>query len=136
MAFDRETLKPTYQMVIGEAGESCAFYIADRLGMPNKMLRTAICAAYGEQAVEEYQFQKEESEIKKTSLHRISKIKETKSSMELSRKYQLGDSVMIYPDKKIGIVCQPVNDKGVLQVQMPDKKIWINHKRVKLFHNF
>ncbi len=96
MAFDRETLKPTYQMVIGEAGESCAFYIADRLGMPNKMLRTAICAAYGEQAVEEYQFQKEESEIKKTSLHRISKIKETKSSMELSRKYQLGDSVMIY----------------------------------------
>ena len=132
MAFDRETLKPTYQMVIGEAGESCAFYIADRLGMPNKMLRTAICAAYGEQAVEEYQFQKEESEIKKTSLHRISKIKETKSSMELSRKYQLGDSVMIYPDKKIGIVCQPVNDKGVLQVQMPDKKIWINHKRVKL----
>lgn len=39
---------------------------------------------------------------------------------------------MVYPDKKIGIVCQPVNEKGVLRVQMPDKKIWINHKRVKL----
>ncbi|MDE6939027.1 MAG: DNA mismatch repair protein MutS, partial [Lachnospiraceae bacterium] len=26
MTFDRETLKPAYQMVIGEAGESCAFY--------------------------------------------------------------------------------------------------------------
>lgn len=51
MTFDRETLRPTYQMVIGEAGESCAFYIADRLGMPNDMLRTAIEAAYGEEAV-------------------------------------------------------------------------------------
>ena len=39
---------------------------------------------------------------------------------------------MIYPDKKIGIVCQPANEKGVLRVQMPQKKIWINQKRVKL----
>ena len=39
---------------------------------------------------------------------------------------------MIYPDKKIGIVCEPVNEKGVLRIQLPDKKIWINHKRVKL----
>ena len=39
---------------------------------------------------------------------------------------------MVYPDKKIGIVCKPENDKGVLQVQMPNKKIWINHKRIKL----
>ena len=31
-----------------------------------------------------------------------------------------------------GIVCEPVNEKGVMRVQLPDKKIWINHKRVKL----
>ena len=47
-------------------------------------------------------------------------------------KYQLGDSVMVMPDKKIGIVCQTANEKGVLRVQMPDKKIWINHKRIRL----
>lgn len=52
--------------------------------------------------------------------------------MDLSRKYQRGDSVMVYPDRKIGIVCQPVNEKGVLRVQLPDRKIWINQKRVKL----
>lgn len=39
---------------------------------------------------------------------------------------------MIYPDKKIGIVCEPANDKGVLRVQLQGKKIWISHKRVKL----
>lgn len=39
---------------------------------------------------------------------------------------------MVYPDKKIGIVCEEINDKGVLRVQIADRKIWINHKRVKL----
>lgn len=29
-------------------------------------------------------------------------------------------------------VCEPMNEKGVLRVQLPGKKIWINHKRVKL----
>lgn len=132
MAFDKETLKPTYQMVIGEAGESCAFYIADRLGMPNEMLRAAIKAAYGEAAVNAYQFQKEDSVMEKRNTGKISKNRKTKSSGKLSRKYVRGDSVMVYPDKKIGIVCEPVNEKGVLRVQLPDKKIWINHKRVKL----
>ena len=51
MTFDKETLEPTYQMVLGEAGESCAFYIADRMGMPNNMLHMAIRAAYGDEAV-------------------------------------------------------------------------------------
>ncbi len=39
---------------------------------------------------------------------------------------------MIFPDRKIGIVCEPINEKGVLRVQLRDKKIWMNHKRVKL----
>ena len=47
MTFDKESLRPLYKMEIGEAGESCAFYIAARLGMPEAMLRTAERAAYG-----------------------------------------------------------------------------------------
>ena len=39
---------------------------------------------------------------------------------------------MVLPDRKIGIVCQKANEKGVLLVQLPGKKIWISHKRVKL----
>ncbi|MFW5651682.1 MAG: endonuclease MutS2 [Acetivibrio ethanolgignens] len=132
MTFDKETLRPTYQMVIGEAGESCAFYIADRLGMPNEMLKTAIKAAYGEGAVENYQFQEKDIIIGKRNTHKISKMKKQKKSTELITNYRRGDSVMVYPDKKIGIVCEPMNEKGVLRVQLPDKKIWINHKRVKL----
>lgn len=132
MTFDKETLQPTYQMVIGEAGESCAFYIADRLGMPNEMLRTAIKAAYGESAVDTYLFQHKDSVIENRNSNKISKSRKPKSSTELRIKYKLGDSVMVYPDKKIGIVCEPMNEKGVLRVQLSGKKIWINHKRVKL----
>ncbi len=132
MAFDKETLRPTYQMIIGEAGESCAFYIADRLGMPDEMLKIAIRAAYGEDAVKSYTFQNEKKSLVKKSTNKIRKAKTKKNNTELTTKYQIGDSVMVYPDKKIGIVCAPVNEKGVLRVQLPNKKIWINHKRVKL----
>lgn len=127
MTFDKENLKPTYQMVIGEAGESCAFHIAKRLGMPTGMLKRAEAAAYGAEVKSDSEdgFQKEFSpRIVKKKKPAIKKVK--------AREFRIGDSVMIYPDKKIGIVCQPENEKGVLQIQMPNKKIWINHKRVKL----
>lgn len=132
MTFDKETLRPTYQMIIGQAGESCAFYIADRLGMPAEMLKVAIQAAYGEEAVSSYSFQSTENNISKKSTTKIAKAKTGKNNSELTAKYKIGDSVMIYPEKKIGIVCMPINEKGVLRVQLPGRKIWINHKRVKL----
>lgn len=131
MTFDKETLMPTYRMVIGEAGESCAFYIADRLGMPAHMLETAVEAAYGKDKVTNFSFHNN-TDIKKSVSGKISKEKKTAAGTKLGTIYNIGDSVMVYPDKKIGIVCEPVNDKGVLRVQIADRKIWINHKRVKL----
>ena len=132
MTFDKETLSPTYQMVIGQAGESCAFYIADQLGMPADMLKVAIAAAYGEPAVKNYTFGNSGNVTEKEAVPRIKKEKPVRRTTDLSEKYHIGDSVMVYPEKKTGIVCEPVNEKGVLRVQLPDKKIWINHKRVKL----
>ena len=141
MTFDKESLKPLYRMVIGEAGESCALYIAKKLGMPGGMLKRAAQAAYGTEitvaknAGEAFEdnFSEDipEELIKERTAH-ISRQKSSGSANELTDKFQIGDSVMIYPDKKLGIVCEKVNEKGVLRVQLPDKKIYINHKRVKL----
>ncbi len=128
MAFDAQNLKPLYQMVIGEAGESCALHIAKRLGMPAGMLRRAMKAAYGEER-EDFLKDTEEALVKQTK-PRITKHKPVKKQKEIN--FRLGDSVMIYPDKKIGIVCEEANDKGTLRVQLQGKKIWINYKRVKL----
>lgn len=182
MTFDKETLCPTYQMIIGEAGESCAFYIAGRLGMPEEMIRTVVRRAYGESAARNYLFGErdvrdyrfgegavrnylfgegavrndpfgegavrncpfEEGAAQSYQLgenaggpirkegSKIKRAKKGKDASALSDKYAVGDSVMVLPDKKIGIVCKPVNEKGVLRVQLPGKKIWINHKRVRL----
>ena len=132
MAFDIETLRPTYEMIIGEAGDSCAFYIAERLGMPSEMLAVAAEAAYGKETAKEYAFSGKKKSAKRNKGSRIIKNKKIHSTAELEQKFSIGDSVMIYPDKKIGIVCEPINSKGILRVQLPNKKIYINHKRVKL----
>ena len=137
MTFDRETLLPLYQLILGEAGESCAFYIAEKLGMPGRMLERAARAAYGEKESERWKDGKEddnrhrETEIQEKAGH-IRKKRLPDGKNALKDKFHRGDSVMVYPDKKIGIVCETVNEEGVLRIQLPNKKIYINHKRVKL----
>ncbi len=143
MSFDKENLKPLYQMVIGEAGESCAFYIAGRLGMPGSMLRRAAMEAYGAEGggkMNPWKAGSRSTEPGEAGL-RMAVSGETKTPRLIKKKtvkiaseipYQRGDSVMVLPDRKIGIVCQKANEKGVLLVQLPGKKIWISHKRVKL----
>jgi DNA mismatch repair protein MutS2 len=65
MAFDRESLKPLYALEIGEAGESCALYIAKRLGLPARMLERAYSEAYRqERVVEGRHIQENESAVK------------------------------------------------------------------------
>lgn len=133
MTFDKESLKPLYQLVLGEAGESCAFHIAQRLGMPKRMLEYAKRAAYHQELHGEKQESlQQDSSRKKENKKNYVKKKPSPTGENLTLKLKRGDSVMVYPDKKIGIVCTPINERGVLQVQMPEKKIWINHKRVKL----
>lgn len=133
MTFDKESLKPLYRLVIGESGESCAFYIAGKMGMPKAMIQAAARAAYGEGVMpENLSGITSDSRLERVSTPGIRK-KKTKGMAKLNgSEYQLGDSVMVYPDKKIGIVCQTANEKGVLRVQMAEKKIWVNHKRIKL----
>ena len=140
MTFDDKSLKPLYQMVIGQAGESCALQIAKRLGMPADMLHNAMQAAYGTK--NEWQGKRSAGNrelpdlltgvpetLQKVSSAHIKKHKTPKMEKEIP--FHRGDSVMVYPDKKIGIICEEANDKGVLRVQLPGKKIFISYKRVK-----
>lgn len=148
MDFDKDTLAPLYKLIIGQSGESCAFSIAKRLGMSKEMLTNAAIAAYGNNYKEhlpssDIEDSKTSENVQKTDLisaghpkagHKITKKKEVKEDGNTRAKsFNVGDSVMIYPDRKIAIVCKKADDRGILRVQLPNKKIYINHKRVKLW---
>lgn len=170
MLFDRESLQPLYRLEMGAAGDSCAFYIAARLGMPESMLEAARQAAYGAEArnaanpaasnaanpaarnntnstaapvahnaansaarQDGRRFAPHQSAPeKKAPSPSIKKRPVPATSREKLPQYAIGDSVMVYPEKKLGIVYRPINDKGALCVQIQGKKVWLNHKRVRL----
>lgn len=186
MAFDKESLKPLYRLEIGEAGESCAFYIAKRLGMPDNMLKRAYEATYrgnssrqdnreeessrqkrdlderlfgndgdemqenqgkneipqvpqGENQEIPCEIPKEKNrhkgsgQIIKAAVNKSASIDTKNSQMQKrSERFRMGDSVMVYPQKKIGIVYQPTDEKGNVGVQIQKEKVLVNHKRLQI----
>lgn len=143
MAFDRESLKPLYRLEIGEAGESCALYIAKRLGFPTHMLKRAYAEAYQRESSSEHNIPDmdftEDSE-KRPEVEpvipeltvRNEKYIVPRPAGTHSSKFNIGDCVVVYPQKKLGIVFKTADDKGVVGVQIQKKKEFINHKRLQL----
>jgi len=140
MAFDRQTLLPLYRLEIGEAGESCALYIARRLGLPPHMIERAARAAYGsennagnpipafEDAVQD------QPQFRKSNILQRVKPQEVKTAPvnPPDTRFNIGDSVIIFPQKLIGIVYQKANEKGEVGVQVQKTRLLVNHKRLKL----
>lgn len=145
MAFDKESLMPLYRLEMGEAGESCALYIAEKLGMPGQVLKRAYEAAYSTANNHSGTNQsklaanlgsplpKEAAPHKAAKAPRITLQKEQRPKTETHRdKFNIGDSVIVYPKKETGIVYARANDKGEVGVQVKGKKKLVNHKRLKL----
>ena len=143
MAFDRESLKPLYKLEIGEAGESCALYIAKRLGLPKRMLERAYQEAYCKgsnlknNSIDTAFLETDEEVLtinaqKPIIPNSIIKEQPKKSINTHSLRFNIGDSVVVYPQKKIGIVCQKANEKGEVGIQIQKRKLLVNHKRLQL----
>ena len=136
MSFDRENLKPLYRMEIGKSGDSCALYIAKRLGMPGEMLLMAAREAYGEiggELSEELKLsQNEKEKIEKEHAPAIIRINKSPGNKPSIQRFTRGDSIEVLPDNIIGIVVKAEDEKGNVLVQIKGKKIMVNHKRLKL----
>jgi len=169
MAFDKQTLLPLYILEIGEAGESCALYIASRLGLPKRLIQRADRAAYGESVpsiqntssntalshtgdvsrcnnlspvsgqiddgdvIEKERVSATGTDKTASSGNRIKRETPNKSAEPpRSMRFNIGDSVIVYPQKEFGIVYQKANEKGEVGVQVKKNKILVNHKRLKL----
>lgn len=135
MAFDRQNLKPLYKLELGEAGESCALYIAKILGMPENILSNADSVAYAQRDFKQenkpISFKLKKSEIKNLPKTIIKDIPKKEVSQEPKR-FNIGDSVIVYPQKEIGIVYANANEIGEVGVQIKKEKKLIPHKRLKL----
>jgi len=136
MAFDRESLMPLYRLEIGEAGESCALHIAQRLGMPQHLLARAREITYsGPQAslpVDPIVQTQNGSTIMTVTPLETAPEPEQNTDLPRSQRFTIGDSVVVYPKKDLGIVYQRANDKGEVGVQVKGHKRLVNHKRIKL----
>ena len=144
MAFDRDNLRPLYRLEMGESGESCALYIAKRLGMPEEMLEAAALATYGEHSGPVLERLLDEPALSGNRKPSGSRPCPRASSLERKSPrqsdgpngnvctLQRGDSVAVWPEGITGIVVRPADDRGDVLVQIRKEKRKINHKRLTL----
>jgi DNA mismatch repair protein MutS2 len=146
MEFDINTLRPTYKLNIGKAGESNAFLIALRLGMEKRIIERAHEITYKEskeysdynsaaiettKIIDTNALENHEESIKK--LETAMRIKKLSDKQKEEPRFKLGDCVYISTMDRTGIVCELENSKGEIGVMVMRKKFKVNHKRLSLY---
>ena len=145
MAFDIRSLRPLYQLHIGNWGDSNAFLIALRLGMEPHIIERAHEITYGERVsyqanqdqyvdsiVEQKDYQPQLEDKRRMEEHYKDKEKRERSKRYVKKELKVGDCVYISNMQRTGIVCEEQNGQGDLVVMVMDKKYVINNKRLTL----
>ncbi len=126
MAFDQATLQPLYRLELGKSGKSCAIEIARRLGMDEGLLARA------RQVTEQGAGSRPEGRyrpmpVPATRLQRRGLRKEGSF-----KRFTMGDSVLLLPDKKNAVVYRPADEDGNVIIQLRGRKLTVRHNRLKL----
>ncbi|MBU7314793.1 DNA mismatch repair protein MutS [Paenibacillus sp. SM 69] len=156
MEFDTDTLQPLYRLRIGEAGQSYAFLIALKLGLPAGLIeRSREITARGlpeslpqgtqapgpepepdEASAADMDDSQEETTAAHASRSSSEKEKEPEEDGEPvsvgPRSFQLGDCVYIAYLGRTGIVFEIEDSRGNVGVMIQNQKFKINQKRLKL----
>jgi len=140
MIFDLESLKPTYTLEIGAAGESNAFIIALRLGMEQHVIEKAHKVTYDERKdYSAMSLSKSTSRVPDTH-QKAKRPKSIKRQIEQDHQkekpeliYRVGDAVYIHSLKKRGLVFEVENNRHEIGVKIRDKKFYFQKKRLSMF---
>lgn len=145
--FDRKTLRPLYRLILGESGSSHAFWIAERLGVPKRVLDQAgryLGEPPAERETPPHAKRPEAVEalapaevVVPDSAPENPHPGEQAGPPEAAtapgpRPRQLGDYVRIEPLRQNGVVAELPNARGDLIVFTRGRRISVNHKRVSL----
>ncbi|MED4729903.1 DNA mismatch repair protein MutS [Aneurinibacillus migulanus] len=147
MEFDTETLQPLYRLRIGEAGQSYAFSIALKLGIPSEIIqrsREITTSGFSPDILQKNcTNETSESNSKNVSAQSESQLNEDKevheepsdnrrASSETVKAFELGDCVYVSYLGRTGIVFQKEDSKGNVGVMIQKQKYKINKKRLVL----
>lgn len=127
MDFDIHTLQPLYKLIVGKGGDSQAFSIAQKLGMPANIINRAKEISNSRSTEEVAIVPKTKN--RKKSERKIEKVRSEKHT----RNYQIGDAVWIPHLQTKGIVEMTANAIGEMKLIVKGEKMTLNHKRVKPF---
>jgi len=144
MEFDKNTLQPLYRLTIGEAGESYALQIAEKLGIDLSVIersRQIVKEQRTEQGLRDAQWQVRYSEGRKVKEQSIQESSQTEvlpdvvdegTDPEKRRiSFEIGDAVFVSSLGRTGIVFEKRNALGMVGVMIQKHKMFINHKRLK-----
>ncbi|MEO3944223.1 DNA mismatch repair protein MutS [Gorillibacterium sp. CAU 1737] len=157
MEFDPESLRPLYQLTIGEAGSSYAFQIASRLGIPDSVIeRAREWSARRTPPMITLNPESTESTPPPLSACSLSEASAPKRSAapghpsprqpgptakkplkrpetEKEGQWKVGDRVFIPHLKQSGVVVRLADERGNLLLLVKKEKLLVNRKRIKPF---
>ncbi|MBO0440188.1 endonuclease MutS2 [Candidatus Enterococcus ikei] len=118
MAFDSENLMPKYQLILGETGESNAFWIANKMNLDKQVVKLA----------QNYLHDRNYSTKKADSLQKVRKQKE----QTVFPNYEKGDCVFWTEKKKIGLVYESIEMTDDVIIYVDNEKITVHKRQLKL----
>lgn len=154
MEFDAATLLPLYRLTIGQAGQSYAIEIAMKLGLTSEVIARSQEIIQGQskeiQEVtninnpsleqlgwEEKQDQREQGGqgVKEEQLakqaHQAHQAHRTDPVEIKAPVFEIGDAVWVTSLRRMGIVSELEDSRGILEIQIQKQRVKVNRKRLK-----
>ncbi|WP_348920334.1 endonuclease MutS2 [Enterococcus rotai] len=118
MAFDSENLLPKYQLILGETGESNAFWIANKMNLDEHVVKQA----------QNYLHNRNYSTEKEHSLQKVRKPKE----QTLFPTFEKGDRVFWTEKKTIGLIFELIELSDEVIIFVENQKVRVHKRQLKL----
>lgn len=118
MAFDSENLMPKYQLILGETGESNAFWIANKMNLDEHVVKQA----------QNYLHNRNYSTEKEHSLQKVRKQKK----QPIFPTYEKGDRVFWTEKKTIGLIFELIELSDEVIIFVENQKVRVPKRQLKL----
>ncbi len=122
MEYRDKTLEPLYKLKIGKSGDSNAFYIAQKMGIPEHIRLKAL--SYIETKIYDLSLINESKIVKYTDF--------TQDEVKNTYSYAIGDRVKVLDNDKIGLVYKTISSKNQIDVFVENEIISVHEKRLQL----